>query len=345
MNINMENIAHKKLLVKELFKLCFNDTELFTDFYFQKRYSEENNFAIFQDEKPVAALQAIPYEMTSFDTKINLSYLSAICTHPDFRNQGLMTQLLQTTINQLFTNEIHATFLIPAELQLFGIYKKYDFETVFYRSVQQIDTTILATTQYCKILDFSTVDKHKVFDYFNSEMHKRNCCVQHSEYDFDTICEDIYNSEGIILIAECENKISGLCFVLKLNGNVTVVEHFADNFEVKKQLFKAVSQKMKADAVTCFFLPNIQNNTAFGMLRIVCAEKMLQFYASTHPYCKTKIYVKDDIIAENNGCYVISNAQCKKLPLETEHGSWNIAQFTRFVFEGQMPYMSLMINE
>ena len=350
MNINKTNITKKeqqnfKQLSKELFKLCFDDSAEFVDFYFRKRYTNENNFAILRNNAPVAALQAIPYSMTFFDKHINLAYLSAICTHPDFRNQGLMTQLLRNTYNQLFADNIIAAILIPAELWLFDIYKKYDFETLFYRSKKQIDTSILSKTQNCRIYDFTTFDKHKAFQYFDTEMHKRNGCIQHSLHNFEAACEDIYNSDGIILIAECENEISGMLFVTKINENVTVIEHFADTDEISNNLFKSSSQKMQNDNIFYFDFPQKHNSTAVGMIRIICAEKMLQLYAITHPCCKKNISLADNLIVENNGCYTISNAQCKKSPLVDEKNAWNIAQLTHFIFEKQVPYMSLMMHE
>jgi predicted acetyltransferase len=350
MNIIKPNITKKKQqtlkqLSKKLYKLCFDDNAEFVDFYFQKRYAAENNFVILNNEEPVAALQAIPYTMTFFDRQINIAYLSAICTHPDFRNQGLMTQLLAATHRQLFTNHVHAAILIPAELWLFDIYKKYDFETIFYRSKYQINTVDLIIRRECTVSEYKPVQNSKIFEYFTREMNKRNFCVQHSFEDFETVCEDISKSNGTVLIAECENKISGMCFAIKLNDTVAVIERFADNQEIIDSLFKTVSQKMQTDNIVCFDFPEKCSSTDFGMLRIICVEKMLQFYAITHPHCKKNISVKDSIINENNGFYTISNAQCKKLPLANEKNAWNIAQLTRFIFAHQTPYMSLMMNE
>ena len=50
--------------VKTLWKLCFNDSDEFTDLYFKMRYKDEVNRVIREDGKIISALQMIPYPMT-----------------------------------------------------------------------------------------------------------------------------------------------------------------------------------------------------------------------------------------------------------------------------------------
>ena len=50
--------------VKALWKLCFKDSDEFTDLYFKMRYKDEVNRVIREDGKIVSALQMIPYPMT-----------------------------------------------------------------------------------------------------------------------------------------------------------------------------------------------------------------------------------------------------------------------------------------
>lgn len=51
--------------VKKLWKLCFNDSDEFTEMYFRLRYNNEVNIAIQSGEEVIAALQILPYPMTS----------------------------------------------------------------------------------------------------------------------------------------------------------------------------------------------------------------------------------------------------------------------------------------
>ena len=76
--------------VKELWKRCFNDSKEFIELYFRLRYNNEVNLAIESGEEVIAALQMIPYPMTYAGSIVSSSYISGACTHPDFRNRGVM---------------------------------------------------------------------------------------------------------------------------------------------------------------------------------------------------------------------------------------------------------------
>lgn len=53
-----------KQKIKNLWKLCFNDSEEFVEMYFRLRYHNDVNIAIESGEEVIAALQMLPYPMT-----------------------------------------------------------------------------------------------------------------------------------------------------------------------------------------------------------------------------------------------------------------------------------------
>lgn len=69
--------------VMELWRICFDDTEEFIQFYFDKKYKEENAL-VYWDEQgaAIAALQTPLYPMTFGVTQIVTGYISGACTHP-----------------------------------------------------------------------------------------------------------------------------------------------------------------------------------------------------------------------------------------------------------------------
>ena len=89
--------------VKNLWKLCFNDSEEFTEMYFRLRYNNDVNIAIQSGEEVIAALQMLPYPMTFEGEDIHTAYISGACTHPDYRNRGVMQELL----SQAFARMLH----------------------------------------------------------------------------------------------------------------------------------------------------------------------------------------------------------------------------------------------
>lgn len=110
--------------VKNLWKLCFNDSEEFTEMYFQLRYNNDVNIAIQSGEEVIAALQMLPYPMTFEGEDIHTAYISGACTHPDYRNRGVMQELLSQAFARMLHNNASLSTLIPAEPWLFDYYAR-----------------------------------------------------------------------------------------------------------------------------------------------------------------------------------------------------------------------------
>lgn len=91
--------------VKKLWKLCFNDSDEFTEMYFRLRYNNEVNIAIQSGEEVIAALQILPYPMTFGGKEISTGYVSGACTHPDYRNRGAMRELLSQAFARMQQTE------------------------------------------------------------------------------------------------------------------------------------------------------------------------------------------------------------------------------------------------
>ena len=104
-----------KQQIKALWKLCFDDSDAFIDMYFRLRYNDEVNIAIESGKEVVSALQMIPYPMTFCGEQIQTSYISGACTHPDFRGNGVMRELLSQAFARMRYNRVVLSTLIPAE--------------------------------------------------------------------------------------------------------------------------------------------------------------------------------------------------------------------------------------
>lgn len=117
--------------VKNLWKLCFNDSEEFTELYFRLRYNNDINIAIQSGEEVIAALQMLPYPMTFEGEDIHTAYISGACTHPDYRNRGVMYELLSQAFARMLHNNVALSTLIPAEPWLFDYYGRSGYAPVF----------------------------------------------------------------------------------------------------------------------------------------------------------------------------------------------------------------------
>jgi predicted acetyltransferase len=117
--------------LKAMWTLCFpEDTEDFIDFYFNRVYKDEETLVYIIDNKPVAALQMIPFQLNVFGKPDNAAYLSGVMTHPDFRRHGIMKKLLSHSLAEMQKRGFSFVFLLPQEKWLTGFYKKFGFENL-----------------------------------------------------------------------------------------------------------------------------------------------------------------------------------------------------------------------
>ena len=93
----------KKQQIMELWKQNFQDPEDFIQFYFKKKYSNENALVYEENHKAVSSFLLLPYPMSWLKTVILTSYISGACTRQEARNQGYMTLLLKDCL--LYTSD------------------------------------------------------------------------------------------------------------------------------------------------------------------------------------------------------------------------------------------------
>ena len=322
-----------------LWDKCFSEEDKrFVDFYFEKRYNENDNIFIEKDGKVISALQIISYPFSYYGKTIGCSYLSGCCTDPDYRSQGLMNDLIIKALKQAKNNGACFAALIPASESLFNYYAGTNFVTTFdYSKIrinlsQQVNETTSQQVSNSVISDFQqliansqqpTADFYEIYEYFNNKMRARNCCIQHNEYDFKVITDDLELFDNHMLVAKYGEDICGLAFCYLRNGEIYIKDVFAESSAIFSDLITAAgkmakgeSQKSKvSESVSINILvPPVagQKTHRLGMARLIDAETMLRLYAMSHPKMKMEISLVDTILPENNGTYYINNGTLDK---------------------------------
>lgn len=320
-----------------LWDKCFSEEDKrFVDFYFEKRYNENDNIFIEKDGKVVSALQLISYPFSYYGKTIGCSYLSGCCTDPDYRSQGLMNDLIIKALKQAKNNGACFSALIPASESLFNYYAGTNFVTTFdYSKIkinlsQQVNETTSQQVSNSVISDFqqliansqqSTADFYEVYEYFNNKMRARNCCIQHNEYDFKVITDDLELFDNHLLVAKYGEDICGLAFCYLRNGEIYIKDVFAESSAIFSDLITAAAQRFNSQQPIAnsqssinILIPPVagQKTHRLGMARLIDAETMLRLYAMSHPKMKMEISLVDTILPENNGTYYINNGTLDK---------------------------------
>ena len=309
---------------KALWGKCFSEEDKrFVDFYFEKRYNEQDNIHIEKDGKVVSAMQLISYPFSYYGKTIGCSYLSGCCTDPEYRSQGLMNDLIIKALTQAKNNGACFAALIPATESLFNYYEGTNFIPTFdyskIRIKRQQTTDNGQQTATISVFDNESDPEafYQVYDYFNTKMRSRNCCIQHDEYDFGVITGDLELFDNHLLVAKYGEDICGLAFCYLRNGEIFIKDVFAESSAIFSDLITAAAQTFASESESVsinIIIPPVpgQKTHKLGMARIIDAETMLRIYAMTHPKMKIEISIVDPILTHNNGTYYINNGVLDK---------------------------------
>lgn len=333
--------------VKELWKRCFNDSDEFTDMYFRLRYSNDVNIAIRSGEEVIAALQILPYPMTWGEKEIKTGYISGACTHPDYRNRGVMRELLSQAFARMQHDGTVISTLIPATPWLFGYYADAGYAPVFRHAATLFtasETTAMHETVVLQRIDGYQEDAYR---YLDRKLRERPYCIQHTEADFHVILADLQLSGGSIYTLNQGNKIAALTIVYPAADGWYAGETVAETPDMYSLLLQLVCRQSHIPSIRVITPPVAgQASQALGMARIINAKAMLQHYAALHPELEMNIALTDPQLSVNNGYYYLNNGKCmnsaKRLP--GRHLALTIGELAEKILSPSAPYMSLMLN-
>ena len=310
--------------VKNLWKLCFNDSEEFTELYFRLRYNNDINIAIQSGEEVIAALQMLPYPMTFEGEDIHTAYISGACTHPDYRNRGVMHELLSQAFARMLHNNVALSTLIPAEPWLFDYYARSGYAPVFRYAEETFIASGTPAADTGLTLEMSAEYTEKRYEYLDRKLRERPCCIQHTEEDFQVIIADLQLGQGFVCIGEI----------------------VSDTPATKTLLLQHICQSLNLPSIRVLTPPATGESQLLGMARIINAKTMLQLYATAHPELELSIHLTDEQVSANNGYYYLNNGKymnsAKRLP--GSHLALTIGELTEKIFATSSPYMSLMLN-
>lgn len=333
-----------KQQVIDLWQECFGDPEAFVQLYFSTKYTEENSVVYVEGERVLSALQMLPYLMTCWGRELHTSYISGASTWPDARGKGLMKDLLIKAFGIMRSRDIHLSTLIPAEPWLFDFYKKAGYGTAFYSAVRTFTDIPSVTVIQNKYTE------EELYAYFTISMRNRPCCILHTFDDFRVILADLYLAGGRVVTVSGNNGfIRGLALIVPDSGKVWIKEWMFDNEEISMALLSEIKALYPHCEIAAVIPAGQKNGSAFGMIRIIDAPMILQYYAAAHPEIVWSFSLKDDQIPSNTAAYMLRKGYCEKLPFRNEEIDVvftpdGLVEKLYFGTSEPVPCMSLMLN-
>ena len=267
-----------KQQIIDLWKVSFGDSDEFIQLYFDRVYKEENTLVIKKDGRVVSALQILPYEMTYFGAMIPVGYICGVCTAPSERGKGLMNQLMIKALEEMRRRGYALAVLIPATPGLFDLYRRFGFENVFDYGLEEVTCgNFFKGTQMTRIRRIGA-DTHNIYAYYRLKQCERDCCVLHSEEQFETVRQDWMLGKGEIWVALEDEQPVGLAFsILRNREAVSIREIMYENIDVKNALVQFVLNHYQLSKAILRIPPTLSNSLPYGMARIIDLERMNEF--------------------------------------------------------------------
>lgn len=122
----------------ELWKEVFHDSYSYIKLVFDSYFIPDNAFTVYDGEKLVASLLGVEYTFQIIDNNgqkkyLKGLYLCGLATHPDYRRQGIMTNLMNKAECSAKARGFALTFLIPADANLRRYYERKGYRTASYK--------------------------------------------------------------------------------------------------------------------------------------------------------------------------------------------------------------------
>ena len=272
-NLKIENkflINENKKQIKKIWLNNFlDDDENTVGLFLKNVFENKKGVGAFCDNELIAMILFLDSEIIFKNKKINAIYFYAVCTEPNYRNQGVMKSLFSFAKEKAKEQGAEICFLVPENESLFKMYEKLTFtrsitytEKCVFRKDISVKNTAHATTDFC------------YNDYLNLRLQESEktpvVIFQEKEFNFifDKSREDVsflFDKTFYSIYEKCNSEI--YVFEFCGNENELVNSLFSFHSDAEKIIIRKTSEKGPTDfGMTFSFNDEVGfNNIYFGI--------------------------------------------------------------------------------
>ncbi|WFR56436.1 GNAT family N-acetyltransferase [Anaerocolumna sp. AGMB13025] len=296
--------------IYELWQECFGDTDSYTDFYFEWKVKDNRILTIYKQNQLSAMLHLNPYSVMIRGKKQTLNYIVGVATRLEDRHQGLMKQLLETALKQMYEEHMPFTYLMPAAE---AIYVPFGFRIVYEQELWK--QKIMAAGRNSKETDFykdrpeqlnlitvAAADEEAIeelTDFTNRYLQEYyDIYTLRSPYYYKRLIHEMESGMGGVLLCTLGDKTMGYAAYMT-DGGLGIAECLC-RADAKEAFMKAVAEQILDSNV--IHATEQQHSIPSIMARIVNLNEFLKDLTAREDVT-LRIKAEDSIVKQNNGTY------------------------------------------
>ncbi len=294
MTVNMRKLTSaEEPAAKDVWKVCFADSEAFIDEYFKKIVRYEDTLGYYEGEELLADLFMLKFQAKFAGRFYAADFLAGCATLPRARKRGLMKELVRSAMLDMRGRGLCVTYLHPF---LHSFYRNFGYETIAYIKRHTAQPCMCGETKLTTCYSsMQNLPMEKMYQAYCRYMDRFDNCFLRDSARFSNWLALLFADKG--QAAVYENPGTGECayalFYLE-DGAADMFELACADQKTREKLFDAVPA-----AKANYFLPagaHEQGSEEFTMMRVLDPIAALQ-NARLHAYDFT-IAVEDDFLGE-----------------------------------------------
>ncbi|MEG1807105.1 MAG: GNAT family N-acetyltransferase [Cetobacterium sp.] len=321
----------EKHQLKNLWKELFNDDLEYINWYFENIYCENTTRILKEDEEVLGMIFENTYDISVDKSDIMSRYLVGVGVAPHRRGEGIMQKLLLESLEDSKRRKEEFVYLTPIDNE---IYKKFGFGYISSIAEYKLEFEKLKEfkkshkIQKISKVSFSVEILDEIANFYNKITKNYFIKVGRDREVYNKIFSELFCEDGVAYISrDGSNEINGYMFVLK-SEDILIKEILFENKEVLSSLFSIVYgyknyySKVKVICAEDSYLEDYFKSDK-GVIktiknkiqaRIISPElALMRISEKLEDDEVLKIYIYDEVIKDNEGCYQIDKNSIKKI--------------------------------
>ena len=293
---------------------------------FLSRYNHSMSFGEYKDGHLASYIMVNKFKSMIFAKKVKMGGVGYVASYPENRGQGDINRLMKEIMLELHDQNYAISNLAPFSETF---YRRYGYENAIYEKMYQIQPAYLRffkAVQEGKVVRGRWSDsslKNAVIKLYQAKLNQddqRNTVVR-AEWWWDRL-DTSYPGRSLCAYFDKKQQPQGYMFYRIVERNFRVEEMYYQTPQAAKALLSIIAShsssdlkyyvKMPEESLLEEFFPEQEGITVkilpYMMTRIINIKQVLEASPLVNNKKLTIEVTNDDIIAENNGVWLIDNA-------------------------------------